>query len=141
MYNTNINKKKVIEYHLKEYEKFYKEYNTYELIKNKTIDEQFDIIKDIWNKYHVLYLNLGDGWMDFEFNPNIGYAINIDKKNIGYSNHFIDKNGYQYKLDSNYLNEIYNNEYYISDNEDDNLIDYASDNDDDSDNKYYIDSP
>lgn len=137
---TNINKEKVIEYHLKEYENFYKEYNIYELIKNKTINEQFNIMKDIWNKYHISYLNLGDGMIDFEFNPKIAYAINIDEKNIGYSNHFIDKNGYQYKLDSNYIDELNYNEYYMSDNDnnDDNEYLLNSDNDD---NEYYIESP
>lgn len=128
--NIKINKSNIINYHLKTYKNFYDHYNVFEKIehKNMSTNDKFNIMKKYWNKYHIEFLDLGDGHIDFEFNPNLGYALSINDKYFGYCDHFIDKNGFEYKLDSNYIKDMYNQS--LCDN-----------NTYDSEYESYIDSP
>lgn len=111
---TNIHN--CIEYHLTEYyDMLYTHHNIYDFIhKNKdNIEKIFMYMKQIWDKHHKDVLDIGDGYIDFEFNPNTAYDITEEYYPNCHSYILMDKNGFIHKEDSLVIQEqmLEQNEY------------------------------
>lgn len=95
-----------ITYHLNNYyTMLYMKHNIDEYMKQNNYEKVFEYMKQIWDKHHKDILYLGNGYIDFEFNPNTAYDITEKYYPNCHSYILMDSNGYIHKNDISIIEE------------------------------------
>lgn len=95
-----------ITYHLNNYyTMLYVNHNIDEYMKQNNDEKVFEYMKQIWDKHHKDVLDIGDGYIDFEFNPNTAYDITEEYYPNCHSYILMDSNGYIHKNDISIIEE------------------------------------